>query len=90
MSDVDRIDPTGLFREVYQMDDATPEVCRTIFFNWAVGHRDMTEATEDIDLLLATYGSAAPDHPMTKVLEEAKSGTTPPRGRRGGAMGRRN
>ena len=49
--------------------DLTPADCRTIFFDWAVGLPGPATGAE-IAALLAHYGAAHPDHPMTAVLRE--------------------
>ena len=70
-------DPRGLIFEAYRMEIG-PKDCRAIFFDWALG---MPEGAgrEEIAALLAHYGAAQPDHPMTAVLRE---GLEPPRSRR--------
>lgn len=60
------IDPRGLIYEAYRMD-VTPEDCRAILFDWALGLPGPAGRAE-IEALLAHYGAAHPDHPMTDVL----------------------
>ena len=72
-------DPRGLILEAYRMR-LTPEDCRTIFLDWALGLPDAGE--REIAALLAYYGPAHPDHPMTAVLR-AGLDAPPPRRRRG-------
>ena len=74
------IDPRGLIREAYRMEIG-PADCRTIFFDWALGGSDPAGRSE-IEALLAHYGAAQPDHPMTAVLREGLE-ASPPTGRRG-------
>lgn len=64
------------------------EDCRTIFFDWAIGHQGQTTRSE-IQSLLEAYGPERPDHPMTRVLEEGLRRAAGPPTRRGGAKGRR-
>ncbi len=73
-------DPRGLILEAYRMQ-LTPEDCRTIFLDWALGLPEAAGERE-IAALLAHYGPAHPDHPMTAVLR-AGLDTPPPRRRRG-------
>ncbi|MBB5514857.1 hypothetical protein FHS89_000863 [Rubricella aquisinus] len=78
-------DPRGLIHEAYQMEIG-PEECRSIFVDWAIGR--LNGAPEDlIPRLIARYGTAQPDHPMTAVLTEGLRASSPPR-RRGGRAGR--
>lgn len=76
----DPADPSGLIREAYRIEGITPLACRSIFFDWAMGlPGDPEPALAD---LLARYGAQHPDHPMTDVLREGRSGAAQPRGRR--------
>jgi hypothetical protein len=68
--------------------DLRIEDCRTIFLDWILGHPGEAGPAE-IGALLAEYGPAQPDHPMTRVLEEGLEQTASPPARRGGAAGRR-
>jgi hypothetical protein len=70
------VDPRGLIYEAYRMA-VGPEDCRTIFLDWALGMPGGA-GREEVALLLAHYGEAHPDHPMTAVLRE---GLEAPRGR---------
>lgn len=85
------VDPRGLIHEAYRMDIDEKD-CRTIFLDWALGAGTGTGAGESdaerIRVLLAHYGNAQPDHPMTRVLREGldHGGATP--ARRGGRRGR--
>jgi hypothetical protein len=62
------IDPRGLIFEAYRMQIG-PEECRAIFLDWALGLPEGGGETE-VAMLLAHYGAAQPDHPMTAVLRE--------------------
>lgn len=81
------LDPKGLIRESYRIDGITEPECRSIFLDWAISVPAGTDARALIPGLLAHYGEAAPDHPMTTVLRDglAEAGKT---GRRGGRRGR--
>lgn len=81
------LDPKGLIRESYRIDGITEPECRSIFLDWAISVPVGTDARALIPALLAHYGEAAPDHPMTQVLRDglAEAGKT---GRRGGRRGR--
>ena len=81
------IDPRGLIREAYRMDIGAPD-CRTIFFDWALGRPDGS-GREEIAALLAHYGPAHPDHPMTAVLREGLEPAAAPPRRRGGWRSKR-
>lgn len=81
-------DPRGLIGEAYAIENIVIEECRSIFFDWALGRADTPEAAEQIAALLATYGEAHPDHPMTAVLREGLPGMAAPTGRRGGRKAR--
>ncbi len=81
-------DPRGLIVEAYAISGIGPEDCRSIFFDWALGKKEGTDA-EAAAALLAHYGAAHPDHPMTALLREAIDAAARPGGRRGGRRGRR-
>jgi hypothetical protein len=80
-------DPRGLIYEAYRME-LTAQDCRTIFLDWALGLPEEGGETE-IAALLAHYGAAQPDHPMTAVLREGIAAAGGAGRRRGGARGRR-
>ena len=82
------LDPRGLIMEAYRIDGITPEDCRTIFLDWALG---LEGSADDIAVgaLLTHYGADHPDHPMTKVLREGLDTTRAPRHRTGRAARRR-
>ena len=86
--DLSRADPKGLVRESYRIEGIGLEECRSIFLDWAISLPAGTEGRDLIPLLLAAYGLAAPDHPMTRVLTEGLA-VVPPSGRRGGRKARR-
>ena len=83
----DEKDPKGLIYESYRIDGIVEPECRSIFLDWAIGVPVGQDSTAWIRALLEEHGPEFPDHPMTKVLEEALAQPTQ-RGRRGGARGR--
>ena len=85
--DLARLDPKGLIRESYRIDGIGLAECRSIFLDWAISIPAPTEARTLIPGLLAAYGAADPDHPMTRVLHEGLADPAPS-SRRGGRRGR--
>ena len=79
----DPLDPKGLIRESYRIDGITAGECRTIFLDWALSLDAAQDARTAIAALTDRYGRKAPDHPMTRVLEEGLQKAVAPR-RRGG------
>ncbi|MFK7944810.1 MAG: hypothetical protein AB8B85_18140 [Paracoccaceae bacterium] len=88
LNEPNELDPTGLIREAYRIDEITAADCRGIFFDWAVGLRDGYDVVSAAKALLVHYADKPADHPMTGVLRAAVEGKAEAR-RRGGAMGRR-
>jgi hypothetical protein len=86
-TDLAQADPKGLVRESYRIEGIGLAECRSIFLDWAISVPAGAEARELIPALLATYGGAAPDHPMTQVLREGLAAAPGP-GRRGGRSAR--
>lgn len=83
------IDPRGLIYEAYRIDGISEKECRTIFLDWALNTKLGDDMLAMLQMFIAEYGPGAPDHPMTKVLQEGLDRAAQPVGRRGGAMGRR-
>ncbi len=81
------VDPRGLIYEAYRMEIGSQD-CRTIFLDWALGLPEGGGEAE-IATLLAHYGAAQPEHPMTAVLREGIAAAAKSSRRRGGARGRR-
>lgn len=79
----DVYDPKGLIYESYRIDGITKPDCRTIFLDWALSLPAERDTGSTIRHLIETYGTDAPDHPMTEVLREGLGGMAAPR-RRGG------
>ncbi|RID91234.1 hypothetical protein D2N39_13345 [Gemmobacter lutimaris] len=82
---LEEADPKGLIRESYNIEGITDGECRSIFIDWALSLRAGTETPEALTVLLARYGAAG--HPMTAILEAARTAPEAPR-RRGGRIGR--
>jgi hypothetical protein len=82
-------DPKGLVRESYRIEGITPGECRSIFMDWALSVPVDAPVEDAVRTLIATYGVANPDHPMTAVLHHALTAPEAPR-RRGGRIGRQS
>ncbi len=82
-------DPKGLIYDSYRIEGITAPECRSIFLDWAISVPEGIEAGDAVRTLLDTHGSEHPDHPMTKVLEDALQAPKAT-GRRGGARARRS
>ena len=76
-------DPKGLIRESYRIEGIDASQCRTIFLDWALSVPVDQDTSVALQALLARYGTAHPDHPMTQVLRDGLDGSAKPR-RRGG------
>jgi hypothetical protein len=81
------LDPRGLIREAYRIEDIGTEDCRSIFFDWAMGLAPGVDPGEAAQALRAAY-AVPEDHPMTALLDEAAAQATTAR-RSGGWRGRR-
>ena len=85
--ELNEADPKGLVRESYAIEGITLGECRSIFMDWALS-LPLDRATPDaLAKLIAHYGDAAPDHPMTGVLRAALVTPQAPR-RKGGRAAR--
>lgn len=82
-----QIDPKGLIHEAYRIDGITAGECRSIFLDWALSLPDGQDSGDAMRRLMNRLGTQAPDHPMTRVLQEGVTGTARAR-RRGGWRGR--
>lgn len=80
-------DPKGLVRESYRIEGITDGECRSIFVDWALSLPVGTDMRDAIRVVLASYGVAAPDHPMTAVMTAGLQEAPEPR-RRGGRASR--
>ena len=89
MSDmITEIDKRGLIKDSYLIDGIRVEECRSIFLDWALFEDHTMPQADRIKLLIETYGTAAPDHPMTGVLQAALDAPQGEAKRRGGRSGR--
>lgn len=82
------IDPRGLIFESYRIDGIVVEECRSIFLDWALGQPQDADMQQALSALMAEYGPANPDHPMTGVIAEGLARSARPGGRRGGRLAR--
>lgn len=73
------VDPRGLMHEAYRME-LTPQDCRSIFLDWALGLPEGGGQAETA-ALLAHYADRHPDHPMTALLREGLRDPAPARRR---------
>ena len=80
-------DPKGLVRESYRIEGITLGECRSIFIDWALSLPVGANTADALRRLIAEYGLAEPDHPMSGVLEAALTAPEAPR-RRGGRAAR--
>jgi hypothetical protein len=80
-------DPKGLVRESYRIEGITLGECRSIFIDWALSLPVGANTPDALRRLIAEYGLAEPDHPMSGVLTEALTAPEAPR-RRGGRAAR--
>ncbi|MGI3167804.1 hypothetical protein ACRARG_01545 [Pseudooceanicola sp. C21-150M6] len=81
-------DPKGLIRESYRIENIGEAECRSILMDWALSLPDEIAQLDALTALLAQYGVAEPDHPMTRLMQEGLAPMTRG-GRRGGRAGRR-
>ena len=82
------IDPRGLIFESYRIVGLGMEEARSIFLDWAM-ERARDDMRPQLEKLLAEYGDAHPEHPMTKVIREGLNAPDKPK-RRGGRSGRQS
>ncbi|MBD1205134.1 MAG: hypothetical protein O9292_15140 [Rhodobacteraceae bacterium] len=84
---LDEADPKGLVRESYRIEGITLGECRSILVDWALSLPLDAPMKEAIRVVMAEYALGAPDHPMSKVLEEGLLSPEAPK-RRGGRAAR--
>lgn len=84
--EIARLDPRALIFESYRIAGISPEECRVIFLDWALGASD-EDLRPRVLGLLDHYKAQFPDHPMTQVLQGALA-EAPAAKRRGGRAGR--
>lgn len=76
-------DPRGLISESYRIEGISPQECRTIFMDWALGVPDDEDSVTHIRDLLTYYAGQHGNHPMTKLLEDgSKRSARAPKRRR--------
>jgi hypothetical protein len=87
--EINTADPKGLIRESYAIPGITLGECRSIFIDWALSLAQDAPVPAALQAVIAHYGTANPDHPMTAVLHEGLTAPQPPirRGGRAGRMG---
>lgn len=85
--DLTEADPKGLVRESYRIEGITLGECRSVFLDWALSLPAGQPPGPALEVLIAGYGTTAPNHPMTQVLHEGVAPAGPPV-RRGGRAGR--
>lgn len=78
-------DPKHLVREAYRIEGISEAECRSILIDWALSLPAGLDAHQAAAALLDTAPVA--DHPMTRLLEQARQRSDAPR-RRGGRAGR--
>ncbi|WGV17979.1 hypothetical protein [Fuscovulum ytuae] len=84
---LDEADPKGLVRESYRIEGITLGECKSILVDWALSLPVDAPMKEAIRVVMAEYALGAPDHPMSKVLEEGLMAPEAPK-RRGGRAAR--
>ena len=86
----DELDHRGLIRDSYRIEGIGAPECRMIFLDWALSAPQGDAVLPQIRALLQRHAAAAPDHPMTLILQEAGhiGGRSAARGRRGGRQAR--
>ena len=77
----------GLVRESYAIEGISEAECKSIFIDWALCLTPGADPGDALRALIAHYGPANPDHPMTALLTAALTAPANPQ-RRGGRMGR--
>ncbi|SEK40961.1 hypothetical protein SAMN04488032_102231 [Pacificibacter marinus] len=86
----DALDPGGLIRESYRIENITLSEARSIFLDWAIKLGPDLRPDIAIRRLLGLYEQGPQDqHPMTLVLREGLGSLLGPSGRRGGSRARR-
>ena len=83
----DKIDPTGLIYEAFNIDGISEAECRTIFLDWALKVPVGQDEQSWISVLLQRYADKPDNHPMIVTLKAAQQRTIAPK-RRGGRAGR--
>lgn len=76
------IDPKGLIRESYRIENISDAECRSILIDWALSLPASTDTPTALRALIARHAPDAPDHPMTALLHEGLTTPAPRRNRR--------
>ncbi|MBC2835336.1 hypothetical protein [Paragemmobacter straminiformis] len=84
---IEEADPKGLIRESYRIEGITLGECRSIFVDWALSLPVDANTKEALRALIAHYGMAEPDHPMSGVMEQGLMAPENPK-RKGGRAAR--
>ncbi|QOL83113.1 hypothetical protein [Pseudooceanicola spongiae] len=84
----DVTDPKALIREAYQIEGIDDPECRSVLMDWALSLEDGQDQKAALEILMEKYGRAAPEHPMTALLQEGLQNMTTVR-RRGGSRARK-
>ena len=63
-------DPRGLIQDAFRIEGITPEACRSIFLDWALGLPDNVDARDEIGKLLQIHAHEKEDHPMKGILRD--------------------
>ena len=77
------LDPKGLMREAFRMEEIDEPMCRSVYLDWALSLPQSLDPAQATAELLARYAPAHPDHPMTAVLREGVERKARPARRRG-------
>lgn len=84
---IEQADPKGLVRESYRIEGITLGECRSIFVDWALSLPVDAPMKDALRALIAHYGTGAPDHPMTGVMQQGLTAPDQPK-RKGGRAAR--
>lgn len=80
-------DPKGLIRESFRIDGISAPECRSILVDWALSLPLSADQPAAL-MRLHQRHAANPDHPMTRLLAEARAAKPGQALRRGGRAGR--
>ena len=80
-------DPKGLIRESFRIDGISASECRSILVDWALSLPIGADQPAALSRLHGQY-AATPDHPMSRLLTEARAAKPGEALRRGGRAGR--
>lgn len=83
MNTNDELDPKGLVRDSFLIENITSGQCRSIFLDWALSLPEAIDSKDAITALLVKYETQYPNHPMTDVMQSGIADMGRPK-RRGG------